>query len=806
MRNVLFSITLLLSAPFFLAAQSPVYLLYTNDCVNQLEYRAAYGTSAWLVYSLQPNADAQFLLKAGDTGIRSKNKPQGTRTCREFVINDAFADVVNKGERPVYMVHQDADGFMLMPLVACTQVTRYGSVYQFRAPKFGFAVDTNNLVNEQNIAAPNSNAYIYFNGIRFRNCRTEYSFRRVPTGASQEQSDMDFIPGVGLTSDKTGKSASEAEGNLYRLTKVNGVALDDYIAGMCQGKPQPAPSTVSKWTNEATYGPGSATGQDKETASMVVGPPPPPAAPTTSPLPVECTEKPGYGYHLVMPGESLNAIARSYRVDVKNLVKWNKIKNANHLEVCQKVWVMNPPAGANMVSRRKDSVPPPAPVQHSTAAVVEKYEGPSIRQDAYWNQPAAPQAHNTKQPETNPGGYVSPIVYSNTGTSTSTPTVVQPPTAFTHIVKPQETVSGLARYYGITEECLRHQNNLPPTGNATIYIGQPLRIAMCGPGTAIGTAPTPLPYNSPHPGAAYSTATDPNYAYNQQTGLYEYNPRGNDANYRYNEQTGLYDYFEPQTTSRPGAFLQTPAQYGTAASAASAPPTHMVRPRETVSGLARYYGISEECLRRQNNLPPTGDATIYVNQVLNVAPCGGASYTPSPAAYNTPGSNPAPVYNPANPTYSVANDPNYTYNPRTGLYDYNPRGNDANYKYNPQTGLYDYTEPKPNRPGAFLQGENLSPQQYNTGKPGNPAEPDARPDVFDENQPVNGGGTPNFSTKGGSTPSSVQYFGEHSVKQGENLRSIAIIYNISTAELAQLNSISETESLMPGKRLVVPRR
>ena len=169
-----------------------------------------------------------------------------------------------------------------------------------------------------------------------------------------------------------------------------------------------------------------------------------------------------------------------------------------------------------------------------------------------------------------------------------------------------------------------------------------------------------------------------------------------------------------------------------------------------------------------------------------------------PQQYNNPNTT-AP-----NPNYNIANDANYTYNPTTGLYEYNPRSNDANYKYNPQTGLYDYFEPKTNRPGAFLEGSNLapSPSQYNTGKPNNPAEPEARPDIFDENQPVNGGGK-QFTPK---TPPTVQYFGEHSVKQGENLRSIAIIYGISTAELAQLNSISETESLMPGKRLVVPRK
>lgn len=674
MRNLLFF--LLFSFSFFkLSAQSPVYLLFTQDCVDQLEYRAAYGSATTLVYSVHPNPDAQFLLTAGSSGITSKSKPEGSRSCREFVINDAFADVINKGARQVYMVHQTSSGYLLMPLIACTQVTRYASVYQVRGPRYSFAIDTNNLVNEQNIAAPNSGAYIYFNGLRFRECRREYSFRRVPTETDMERSDIDCIPGIGLTSDKTGKTASEAEGNRMVLTKVNGIALDDYLVVLCKNQPAKAApsSTVSKWSGDANYGNTNpyAVDKDKESASLpanaIVGPPPPPT--NAGALPVACTEAPGYGYHLVMPGESLNAIARSYRVDVKDLVKWNKLKNANHLEVCQKIWLMPAPAGASMISVRKDAVAAPKPIQHNAPAT--KYEGPTVvRQDHLWQakQPEPSMVANPASSAVAPivynagaTNYVSPIVYNTTGT-TNAPTVLKAPQPFVHTVTAGETVSGIARYYGISEECLRYQNNMPLTGNPTIYVHQNLTIALCQPGTL------PIP-------------------------------------------------------------ATTPAQYNTG----------------------------------------------------------------SPAPVTAPETTPPPS--------------DYTYNPQTGKYEYNPRASTGNYIYNPKTGQYEYQAPTATpRPGAFLEGNPAAPlpNQYNTS-PQAPVQPDARPDVFDETAPVNGGGNnPNFTGKGGNT-APTRYFTEHSVKQGETLRSIAIKYNISTAELAQLNSISENESLMPGKRLVVPK-
>lgn len=70
-------------------------------------------------------------------------------------------------------------------------------------------------------------------------------------GAHPEQSertDIDFIPGVGITTDRTGKSAAEAENNQSRLTKVNGLALEDYITMLC---PAGGGSTVSKWAGQA---------------------------------------------------------------------------------------------------------------------------------------------------------------------------------------------------------------------------------------------------------------------------------------------------------------------------------------------------------------------------------------------------------------------------------------------------------------------------------------------------------------------------------------------------------------------------
>ncbi|MEO6037719.1 MAG: hypothetical protein ABIQ93_04840, partial [Saprospiraceae bacterium] len=269
MKRILLSCTFLLALAWLPAQTGPIYLLFTRDCMDQLEYHYTYGTNTILMYSVHPHAEEQFLLAAGQPAISSPSIPPGTLNCHEFNMNAAFVDAINKNVRPVYMVHQLATGFTLVPLVTATQITRYGAVFQFRTGRYAFAVDTNNLVYEQNLALPGSNSYLYFSGVKVHNCRNEYSFRRVPTQTNPERSDFDFIPGIGVTNDRTGNSAAEAENNQMQLSKINGSALEDYLAMLC---PVRGGSSVSKWAGQAPYGPVSTTvppaNQDKEQASI----------------------------------------------------------------------------------------------------------------------------------------------------------------------------------------------------------------------------------------------------------------------------------------------------------------------------------------------------------------------------------------------------------------------------------------------------------------------------------------------------------------------------------------------------------
>lgn len=441
----------------------PLYILFDAACMNQLEYRYVYTGATAMSYSMQPNSSEQFQLQAVSQGINSPTLPPNTVKCREYNFNEQFLNEVNNLSRQVYVVHQQSKGYLLVPIISAAQITRSGPYYMVRARNYSFAVDTSNLVYESNIATGSSDWYIYFNGLKIRGCYYEYSFKREPTRVNQERSEFDFIPGIGLSTERTGMTAAEAENNQYRLVKVNNMAIEDYIVAQCQGKTGATTAPLSKYTPQVEY--GVVREGDKETASMGKQP----AGTTTGPQPLaSCPEPPGEGYHIVQPGHTLNAISRAYKVPVKSLVAWNKMKDPDHISVCQKIWVRKPPADAPAVAYQGQQKPAAYSTQTSPDEV--------IRQDAYWQNPQLatkaiePNAYALMQPQNQPQPQPQPQ-----------PTYAPQNQTLVHTVQKGETLYGIGQRYGVAESEMRRLNKFPAMGIVNVQPGMQVFVADCCP-------------------------------------------------------------------------------------------------------------------------------------------------------------------------------------------------------------------------------------------------------------------------------------------------------------------------------------
>jgi LysM repeat protein len=509
-----FAVFLAISSTAALSAQTPFYILFNKSCMDQLEYKYTYYGNTMQAYSIRPTGAEQFLLNAANEGITSPTLPKGIVNCKDLKLTTDFVDMVNGHARNIYMVFQRAQGdYLMMPVIGATYISRNGAFYLVRGANYAFALDTTRLVNETNLATTSSPSYVYFSGVKFRSCKTEYAFRREPTKANMERSDFEIIPGIGVTSERTGVNASEAESNQLRLIKINGLTLDDYIDMNCTDKKAQAGTTIAPWTPPVDYGNTNAVGPtpykepNKEDASIQQPAARPAYNPNTGLL--NCPEPPGPGYHIVQPGENLKAIARTYQVKEADVIAWNKIKNPNRIEICQKIWLKRPPTSGKVAAQTVvPQIKTPAPVRNINPdrKVADQSALWSNRQEA--KGATAPAQYSAPTPKNfapaKPSTKITPPAPVAKATQPA-----QPVQNRVHRVKSGDYLYKIAKTYGCAEECIRRANNMKLEGDVPLWPGQELIIPDCTCTMSSSKAATVAPQNNLLAPQTYSTYNNP---------------------------------------------------------------------------------------------------------------------------------------------------------------------------------------------------------------------------------------------------------------------------------------------------------
>ncbi|MEI6410565.1 MAG: LysM peptidoglycan-binding domain-containing protein [Bacteroidota bacterium] len=576
---------LMTSTSFLLSAQAPYYMLFNTNCMDQLEYKFTYLGTVQNTYSVKASANEQFLLNAANEGILSPTLPKDAANCRQMSMSQELLDMINNHTRSVYMVHQRQQGdYLLMPIISATHVVRNGAFYMFTAANFSFALDTTHLVNETNLATGKSQSNVYFTGMKFRDCRIEYSFRREPTKPKGERADFEFIPGIGISSERSGLNATEAETNHVRLLKVDGLALDDYISTGCGNRPSQAGSTISPYTpavdygNTQPYGPTPYKEPNKEDYAIQNKKQPQQAGGAGTGF-ADCPEQPGKGYHIVQSGDNLKAIARTYGKNEADLIKWNQIKNPNRIEICQKIWLQKPiPAQkSNVVSKGETAVKTTAkPLQSNTRKVVD--------QSQYWNNKNGtpnPSQYSTNTAAPTPE-YYGP---ANKTTTVTTPVpAVAPVQPTIHKVVSGDYLYKIAKKYGCAEECIRRANKFPLEGDIMLWPGQELVIPECT---------CTIPSGAAKPSAPAPAKTQPVAPTNTDNYPQQYNTT---------PETGA----KPQPANTGSNFIEKPQSTDSAKDDSGSYFTeHIVAVGETLNSIAYRYRVSAAELAQLNGISPT---------------------------------------------------------------------------------------------------------------------------------------------------------------------------------------------------------
>ncbi len=486
MNRIIFAFAITLMAQL-LPAQDVTYVIFNRDCMSQLVYRYAYpnvkGDDPVFAYSVRPNVLENYIFLSEGAGHYAPTMPDGAVSCRSLDLSDGFISAINRGDRQMLIVFQRQEGgYWLMPIGSATLIARSGPKYWIRSKNCSFTFDTLRMENDINLSVAGSPTAVYFKGAVMRNCLMEYSFHCESIKSGQIRSDIELIPSIGFSSDRSGLSSAKALENEMQLSRVNGQNVDDFIEIGCPEEAKIAIAKTQKPTqygyDKETYGYSEA---DKETESIKSSKPVAYNYDGDN-ISIHCPEKLGDGYHVVQKGDNLRGIARTYGVDVPSLMKWNKIQDANKIEICQTIWYQKPPANADKLTKGAAV----KPVQHTTPEnkVVDQRKlnkispltsEKGVRPQAYdtndenydsWRQKPVPKATVPK-----PTQYTYYDDVPTNDVSSDRPLI--------HKIKKGEYLYKLSKMYDCPDECIRQANDMPEEGDVELSIGQKVIIPEC---------------------------------------------------------------------------------------------------------------------------------------------------------------------------------------------------------------------------------------------------------------------------------------------------------------------------------------
>ncbi len=234
----------------------------------------------------------------------------------------------------------------------------------------------------------------------------------------------------------------------------------------------------------------------------------PKSLPKPEPVKVDCNVEAGEGEHVVMQGESLYGIARTYNLTVADLRAWNGLKD-DKIMLCHKLLVVAPPAPDAVPTAYSTVVKPKSVVPKTAFKAVPK------------NMAAAPKVMPKAIKVVEKPKPIEPFI-AKTVTITAKSVPTKQTVSFVkkgaglHVVKKGETLSALAKEMNMTEAEFRKLNNL--SKNEAISVGQVLRMENCACNVSLDAdnsltlKPIPVPVSADIAGdvpTTYNTVVKP---------------------------------------------------------------------------------------------------------------------------------------------------------------------------------------------------------------------------------------------------------------------------------------------------------
>ncbi len=604
-----------------------IYLKYDPACMDRYEYRFNNNTkgNGLISYYLNGENAERIMLEIGVESIkRIKKAPKRMKTCDKIKVNDLLANSINSGKDKVYIVRPVEQYYTISMVHLATFIATSTDGFEMAGSGYHFNYfDNQSNILAKNIASAGSSAQIFFIGTNYRDCFKSYTIKKVPEETCKPYTDLSFIPGIGITEEKTGLTPQEAEQNKLQLVKINNLSLAAYIHKKCTKNAssevvveyQSRPETDAQKDPKENVNPPSyemlfsATNEPISSeyvpiSNELIYPYNQPSE--TFQSKAACKELSYPGVHIIQLNETLYGISRKYGITVRQLRSWNDLQEHTVIKPCASLFVLPPNSvvanndlstternsaeilykttGANTTETTAKTDPATAEILYPKSGVISNN---STGSETITNSDSSPLTERKGDTYTIPGSEIGP---GYTNSQSDDPTVIQSRYYWAngkdyHVVQKGETLTYLAKMYGFTVERFRHINNLGSSD--LIKVGQLLKTGSC-------LCPVDSPYNPdvvettsgnnvPASPIDNTTAKGSNSVKNEAKTL-ENRPVPVPYNYEAESAIIRTETAAPTISTRNGRKV------------------HTVKENETLASIANKYNISIEVLRKLNNM------------------------------------------------------------------------------------------------------------------------------------------------------------------------------------------------------------
>ncbi len=239
-------IVLMLALAFSIHAQN-LYLQYDSQCMDKMEYKfvqSGASNVSYTVYRFNRNNNEKFYFETGiESVVIHKSIPGKLTQCSNIALNKTDISEINRGRKKVYLCKKLDSGWAILPIGTASHMTYNNNMLTFLGPDYDFKADLNQPLGGLNLSeSTESNmSSIYYGGTSVACNQTGYLFKKSPNETCKDETTLMIIPKLGLAQDIT------SSGQNFELTSINNMPICPYLTG----KTTPAVTIQSEPTPES---------------------------------------------------------------------------------------------------------------------------------------------------------------------------------------------------------------------------------------------------------------------------------------------------------------------------------------------------------------------------------------------------------------------------------------------------------------------------------------------------------------------------------------------------------------------------